>query len=208
MRFKHYFLTESDKTNKFIHMSDKPIEDLDFNFDQNHNKPVGLWAGLGKNWIRWVEDNHPKRMGEYFYTFNVKEIVDWKQNTWVGIVNRKYTNSVIRLKPDKISQFNFEFSTIMKKPRRNERDTRERRISIYEFTAKHEPHKIKVDWEAVSNACGGVLFSPYEKYYFNANEPESMWYHDIDIPSLCVFKEEAIRNWKQVPSKLFLDSPR
>jgi hypothetical protein len=59
-------------------------------------------------------------------------------------------------------------------------------------------------WQKVSDACGGVLFSPYNRGKVSY---DYSWYHGIDVPSVCIFNKEDIRGWKKVPSKLFLDSP-
>lgn len=187
MHFKHFFLLENKIEKSFIHMSQNPIEEIRDAKEQNHIKPRGLWAGVGKSWIKWVKSEMPEWIGDYIYTFDIKKIEDYDPD------QHYYNNSVIRLAPEMVDLFNYEFSFYNINSGRKYRNTAQGYNNYKKVKQMNNFDSIKVSWEAVSKICGGILFSPYNKYDV---DPSILWYSGIDVPSVCIFKKEAITNWK------------
>jgi hypothetical protein len=138
-------------------MSKDPVNELQSAQKQTHMKPQGLWAGIGRSWINWVESEMPEWMGEYFYTFNLTDIENWYKD------KHRCGNTVIRLTPEMIPDFNFYYSKIFTTGRgESELSLRMIYKNALEKGGRLLPYT-NVDWQKVSDACGGVLFSPYNR---------------------------------------------
>lgn len=59
-----------------ITMSKSPIEKINSTTGQiSHFKPKGLWYGVGKSWINWVQSEEPQWMGKYIYKLTLTNSV-------------------------------------------------------------------------------------------------------------------------------------
>ena len=190
MKFKNFF-EEDNKTGRFIHLSANPIAQINQskNTFNNQLKPKGLWAGIDKSWIDWVEKNMPEKSGEtkHTYTFDAKAIENFSD-----VKGGSNTVLTIRVTAKDIPEFTKIFAKQMimaQKQSASEIEAAWKRLED-----KHEP--IEIDWKEVAKKMAGVLFEPYNPSI--GNDFRYMWYNTIDVESICIFHKDAITNWKEI----------
>jgi len=71
-------------------------------------------------------------------------------------------------------------------------DTKKKVIDFpKEFASVHSKYSVTIDWEKVSTSYSGIEFIPY--FYDLRLKPGKTWYNQIDVPSGCIWKKDAIK---------------
>jgi hypothetical protein len=123
-----------------IIMAKKDILPTKFPVAQDHNeydnsgKPLGLWYGIGTDWLKWVEAEMPHWRGKHFYKVYI-------------------TGRVLR-----ITNKN-ELLEFVGKYRIRAKDNPKHRQYSYLLDI---PKNYEIDWKKVASRYSGIEISPYQ----------------------------------------------
>lgn len=143
----------------------------------NDDKPMGLWYGIGKEWINYAKSEGIKQYKQYSEVYKIK-------------VN--LSKMILLDNKEKMLNFYHEYKY---KPRGWD----DKKVDY--FKNDLSPDKIKyswyINWKKVSEKYSGIEINPFQDdcYWLFS------WYHSWSVASGCIWSKDAYLGSKKIYSR-------